>query len=348
MNDSIPFNRRAFLQQAIIFTGAGLALGGVAAYAKDQLDAGEAVSAASAATTDSLNLQLADAANQIAILKEAMAASESALAELRPQLSATLNQNAELQNTLAQQQADADSLKAQLAEAQAVITSHKQLIDLFDKLDGIGLDDLLQGGLNSATAAFAGLLGLAPLVFDGLASARALFDSFEKQFPSFRANLDWLKSNLDALTGGVAAVEAAISQSLSSLDPALTRMTQLVIYILDHLPFGIGQSVKNALNANDSLYASLPVFITGTTANIVTTFNEPFGASERGLSKTLLQPVREKAFAPSEKLGSQVKTANDAYLKDLHIPASVALSLRAQLKKEIADFREANKAALAK
>lgn len=348
MSDSIPFNRRAFLQQAIIFTGAGLALGGVAAYAKDQLDAGEAASAASAATTESLNAQLSDAANQIAILKEALSASESALAGLRPQLSAALTQNAELQNTLTQQQADADSLKAQLAEAQAVITSHKQLIDLFDKLDGIGLDDILQGGLNSATAAFAGLLGLAPLVFDGLASARALFDSFEKQFPFFRANLDWLKSNLDALTGGIAAVEAAISQSLSSLNPAASRMTQLVIYILDHLPFGIGQSVKNALNANDSLYASLPVFITGTTANIVTAFDEPFGASERSLSHTLLQPVREKAFAPSEKLGAQVKTANDTYLKDLHIPATVALSQRVQLKKEIAGFREANKAVLSK
>ncbi len=348
MSDSIPFNRRAFLQQAIIFTGAGLALGGVAAYAKDQWQTGEAASAASTASLDSLRAQLLDATNQAAVLKEALAASESALTELRPQLSAALTKNAELQNSLTQQQTDADALKSQLAEAESVIASHKQLIELFDKLEAIGLDDVLQGGLSSASTAFAGLLGLVPLALDGLASARALFDNFEKQFPLFRANLDWLKKNLDALASGVTAVEAAIAKAVSALDPAITRMTQFVIYILDHLPFGIGQSAKNALNANDALYASLPAFITGASTQIFTVFDEPFGASERSLSKSVLQPVREKAFAPSEKLGSQVKTANDTYVKDLHVPASVALTQRAQLRKEIADFREKNKTVLEK
>ncbi|MBI3241898.1 MAG: hypothetical protein HYZ49_06345 [Chloroflexi bacterium] len=348
MSDSIPFNRRAFLQQAILFTGAGLALGGVAAYAKDQWDAGEAASAASTVSLDSLRAQLAEASNQVAILNEALAASEAALTELRPQLATALGKNAELQNALTQQQADADSLKSQLAEAVSVIASHKQLIDLFDKLDAIGLDDVLQTGLNAASTAFAGLLGLAPLALAGIASARSLLDNFEIQFPSFRANLDWLKKNLDALTSGVAAVEAAIQGALSTLDPALTRMTQFIIYILDHLPFGIGQSAKNALNANDTLYASLPAFITGASSQIFTIFNEPFGTSERGLSKSLLQPVREKALAPSEKLGAQVTATNDVYVKDLHVPASVALTQRAQLRKEIADFREKNKAVLEK
>jgi len=337
--------RRDFLQKALLFTGGGLALGGAAAYAKGQLDAATTVAAPPevAASVDAISAQLAESNNQVAMLQQALTASEAALAQLRPQLNAALSQNVELQSTLTRQQADADSLRTQLADAQATLDKHKNLLALFDQLESLDFDTVLTSGLASASIGMAGLLSLSPLVAEGVKLARALFDNFEKQFPTLRASVDWLKSGLDSMNAGILTVEAAIAQAVTSLDPIASRMTQLVGYILDNLPFGIGKSVKAALDANDSLYGTLPSFVAGARTQIIAQFADPYSDTDKGLGKSMLKPIREKAFDPSDRLGAQVKTVADSFLDDLHIPATAALDKRAAIKKEIATFREANK-----
>jgi hypothetical protein len=338
-------SRRDFLQKALIFTGAGLALGGVAAYAKGRMDAASTSAAApeAGASIDALSAQLTESNNQAAMLQQALNASEAALAQLRPQLNAALAQNVELQDSLTRQQTEAEALRAQLAEAQATLDKHKQLLALFDQLEGFDVDTVVAAGLASASAGMAGLLSLSPLVADGVKLARALFDNFEKQFPTLRASLDWLKSGLDSMNAGILTVETAIAQAITNLDPIATRMTQLVGYILDNLPFGIGKSVKAALDANDSLYGTLPSFVAGARTQIIAQFVDPYSDTEKGLSKAMLKPIREKAFDSSDKLSAQVTATAQTFVNDLHIPATAALDKRAAKRKEIATFRDTNK-----
>lgn len=337
--------RRDFLQKALIFTGAGLTLGGVAAYAKSQMDTANTVAVASdvSASVEALSAKLTESNNQIAMLQQALNASEAALAQLRPQLNEALSKNTDLQGTITQQQADADALRAQLTDAQATLDKHKQLLALFDQLESLDFDSVIAGGLASASIGIAGLLSLSPLVTDGIKLARALFDSFEKQFPVFRASVDWLKSSLDSLNAGILTVETAIAQAVTHLDPIASRMTQLVGYILDNLPFGIGKSVKAALDANDTLYGTLPAFVSSARTQIVAQFTDPYSDTDKGLGKAMLKPIREKAFDPSDKLGAQVKTVAETFVNDLHIPATAGLDKRAAIKKEITTFRESNK-----
>src|SRR5574341_1491788 len=329
---------RDFIQKAVIFTGAGLAMGGAAAIGKEVWDSTQS------ATTElqALKSQVAESSAQIVQLQTSLTAADSELAKLRPDYAAALSANAELQNTLTGKQQEVDSLKAELAQAQALLEKLTTLLGMYDRLDNNTFDSLIKDGLAAASAGLVGALGLTPLVTDGMRLARTLFDGFEAQFPNFRAGLNWLRDRLDDLTESIQAVEKAILQALKTLDPLTSTMGQLVSYILTYLPSNIGAGVKGALDSINLLYQSLPNVITGAHDQVIDMLSEPFGETERSWSRTLVAPIRDKSIAPAEKLAVQVKSLTDTFTRSLHDPARQALDQRAAVLKEIAEFRAAN------
>ncbi len=337
MSDS-NVSRRDFIQKAAIFTGAGLAMGGAAAIGKEVWDSTQSVTT----EAEALRAQAADSSSQAIQLQTSLTAAESELAKLRPDYAAALSVNAELQNTLTGKQQEIDSLNAELAGARAQLEKLTALVGMYSRMDDPTFDSLVGNGLAVAAAGLAGVLGLTPLVTDGMRLARTLFEGFESQFPNFRAGLKWLRDRLDDLSASILAVEKAIVQALKTLDPVTSTMNQLVTYILTYLPSSIGVGVKGALDAVNLLYQSLPTTITGAHNQVVDMLSEPFGETERSWSRTLVGPIRDKSIAPAEKLAVQVKSLNEAFGRSLHDPVKQALDQRAAVLREIADFRLAN------
>lgn len=337
MDDS-NLSRRKFVKQAVILTGAGLAAGGAVAYGKTVWDANQGPSA----TEQTLQGQVADSATQIQQLQQSLTAAEAELNKLRPDYAAVMAVNAQLQNSMSSQQQELDSTKTALNDAQAKADKLSQLVSMYDKVDNNSFDTLVKDGLTTASAAFAGSLGLLPLVVDGLQAAGGLLDGFEAQIPNYRAGLSWLQKRMDDMNASIASVEQAIVKALKTLDPITSTMTQLVNYILTWLPGNIGAGVKLALDAINVLYASLPPVITGAHDQVIEMLTTPFADDDKGLKQTLVQPIREKSFTPTGKLTAQVKAADDTFTNSLHVPALVAIDDRAKQMKEIADFRAAN------
>ena len=342
MSDSLNSDRRNFLLQAILLTGGGLIVGGAGAMATNRFTA--TVFGTPTAITPSLPTSTfsPQTQNQIVQLQSLLKTSQDSLAQSQAQLQQALSKNAELQNSLTEKKNEAEKLKSQLTEAQTHLEKYKKLMALFEKLDSVKFDKLVMDGLAAASAGFITVLAATPLVAAGLEIARALFDNFEKQLALFRASVDWLKSQIDSLNSNIGVVEAAIGQAVKSLDPLTSRMSQLVDYILANLPFGIGQSIKITLKAINDLYQSLPPLATGATGQVLNILIDPFSTGEKSLTHTLLKPVREKMFDPSEKMAAQFKTLYDIYLRDLHLPTRQAIEDRAKVLNDISEFRKAN------
>lgn len=331
-------SRRKFVQQAVVLTGAGLAVGGAAAVGKTVWDANQGPSPELVA----LQGQVSESTTQIQQLQKSLADAEAELNKLRPDYAAVVAVNAQLQNSLSSQQQELDSTKSALSDAQAKADKLSQLVSMYDKVDNTGFDSLIKDGLTTAAAAFAGSLGLLPLVTDGLTLAGGLLEGFEDQIPNYRAGLSWLQKRMDDMNASIASVEKSIVEALKTLDPITSSMTQLVTYILKWLPSNIGAGVKLALDAINLLYASLPPVITGSHDQVINMLTTPFADDDKGLKQTLVQPIRDKSLTPSGKLATQVKTANDTFTNSLHVPALVAIDNRAKQLQDIADFRAAN------
>lgn len=337
MSDS-TVSRRSFVKQAVILTGAGLAVGGAAAVGKTVWDANQGPSP----EVQSLQGQVNDSATQIQQLQKSLADAEAELNKLRPDYAAVVAVNAQLQNSLSSQQQELDSTKTSLGDAQAKVDKLNKLVAMYDQVDNNGFDTLIKDGLTTAAAAFAGSLGLLPLVTDGLTLAGGLLDGFENQIPNYRAGLGWLQKRMDDMNASIASVEKSIVEALKTLDPITSSMTQLVAYILKWLPGNIGAGVKIALDAINTLYASLPPVITGSHDQVINMLTTPFSDDDKGLKQTLVQPIRDQSLTPSGKLATQVKTANDTFTNSLHVPALVAIDNRAKQLQDIADYRAAN------
>lgn len=337
MSDS-NVSRRDFISKAVLFTGAGLAVGSVAAVGKNLLDQND-----SGAQLEALTQQVADSALQITQLQGALTASDAELNELRPKYAASLSKQAELLNVITTTQQDADTAKTSLAEAQAKIDKLNELVAMYEKLeDNYSLDTLIKDGFTAASASFAGAVGLLPLVSEGIDAARKLLDGLDFQIPNYRAGVTWLQKRIDEMNSSIETVEKAIVQAIKTLDPVATAMSQLVGYILKYLPANISTGVKGALDAVNLLYQSLPPVVTGTHDQVISMLSEPFADNEKGLSQSLAKPIRERSLSQSEKLTVQVAAANDVYTNKLEIPVLVALETRAAVQKEIADFRAMN------
>jgi hypothetical protein len=342
MSDS-NVSRRDFISKAAIFTGAGLAIGGVAAVGKSMLDNSTAPAAVDVSEYQTLQTQFADASLQITALQGALSIADTELNDLRPKYAASLSKQAELLNVITTTQQDVDTAKTSLAEAQAKIDKLNELVAMYDRLENSNsLDSLIKDGFTAASASFAGALSLLPIVTEGVQAARQLLDGLDFQIPNYRAGLGWLQTRMDEMNKSIASVEQAIKQALKSLDPVTAAMSQLVEYILDYLPASVGLGVKGALEAVDLLYQSLPPVVTGTHDQVINMLGEPFADNDKGISNSVVKPIRERSLSQSEKLVVQVSTTNEAYTTKLEIPVLVALDQRAAIKKEITDFRSAH------
>ena len=243
--------RRRLLLKAMGLGAAGLAAGGIAAWTKGELD-----------NTATVGVTLADTKRQLDTANAAQAAlalSYSALQtqanNWQSQLAATAAQNAQLAGAVNAAQQEAGDLKSKLSAAQTALDAANarlahslELINLYNQLDGVGLDNVVASGLGVLDGALASVAGPAALLRDGLDGAHGLLNNFEQVLPNFSGAMAWLGEEVVKIKVALWAVEMAAQQTANS---ALSGVTAVfggfVGFVIDHLPFNIGANVRKTL-----------------------------------------------------------------------------------------------------
>ena len=340
------FTRRKFLLQALGLGTAGLVVGGGAAWTKSQLEAG----AEAAAKAQALQTQLTDVANAKAALGLSVSSLQAQLASLQAQFDAVLTQNSELATSLSASQQEATALQTQLGNKQAELDvtntqlgQAKQLINLYDLLDGVNLDSAVTRGMAAVAGGLAGSLTLGVTLQDGLARAGAALADFEAALPGLQAVMAWVGEQVVKIKAGLFAIELAAQRVVTGLVTGLEAVFGgLVKFILDHLPFGIGENVSRALAATHALLVSLPAVADGLNDNVLGKISPRVTEGAQHWKHTLVEPVREQALAPTGELLNRLTETNTTFANSLHAPVQTALDQRAALRQQIAAFRAAH------
>jgi hypothetical protein len=342
--------RRRFLLKTLGLGAAGLAAGGAGALAKAEWDSASLAASSAAASLADLRLQLDGANAGRAALELSYSTLQAQAAEWQAQLAGATSQNAQLSSALSTAQADNANLQSHLASVQAALDAANArlghstaLVDLYAQLDAVGLDGVVEGGLGMVTGALAAVGGPAAALRSGVDAARGLLTTFENTLPEFKAAMAWLGEQVVRLKVGLWTVENAAQATANSAVTGLAAaFGGFAGFVLDHLPFNIGDKVRQTLAAVQSVLTGTNDMTSQAGDKVLLKISKHVDEGPQHWSQTLVAPLRTQTLAPADEVLASVAGAESAYATSLKDPATAAIAQRRALREQIAAYRAAN------
>ena len=338
--------RRRFLIKTLGLGAVGLAAGGAAAWTKTELD-GAATAGSSLAQ---LRLQLDSALAAKKSLESSYTALQGQAGQWQTQLTAANTQNAQLASSLQSTQQEAADLRTQLASLQAAfdntsarLARTNELVGLYDQLEAAGLDGVVQNGLASFAGVLAGLVGPSHLLRGGVESARGLLSGFEAVLPDFRGAMAWLGDNVVKLKVGLWSVENSAQETVNSAAAGIAAaFAGFAGFIIDHLPFNIGDRVRATLSATLSVLANATSLADSAGDQVLLKISKHVDDGPQSWNKTLVAPLRDNTLAAADQVLTALNDTGGAYKASLETPAASAIEKRRVVREAIAAHRAAH------
>ena len=215
------------------------------------------------------------------------------------------------------------------------------LVDLYEKLEGVGLDAIIHGGMAAVGLLFGGLEAGANGLKAGLELVEKGVLSLEKTFPIVRTGIEWVEKGVSALAGGIDALQNTLGRAIDKASPVTEALGDFVSFVLDKLPFGIGDQVRSVLETLSDVVGSIPELIEGINTHLLEPLRQDWFSLEegKGLDDTLLKPLAERLFDPLEALLGDLVGLIDAWQQKLVAPSERAIEERAMIREQIAAYK---------
>ncbi|MEJ2207590.1 MAG: hypothetical protein P8129_00960 [Anaerolineae bacterium] len=244
---------------------------------------------------------------------------------------------------LAAKEAAEAELQALKASSDSDLARMQALVDLYEGLEKVGLDAILEAGMVAMALPREAVEAGAKVLKRGLEWAEEGLRSLAESLPTARESLAWLERQVAALAGAIEALEAAVGRALDrALDnPIGQALKDFSDMVLDYLPFGLGDRIRGVLDGLVEVVTSVDELVVGVNTHLL----EPLDAKwfseeeEAGLSATLVNPLVERVLDPLEAHLGDLSTLSDTWQAKLMAPAQDALAERARIRGQIASYK---------
>lgn len=241
-----------------------------------------------------------------------------------------------LRGELDEANGDLVELRAQLDAAIDQIARYQGLNRLWQQLDDIGLDDLLNTALWIVNGALATAMNVIDLLRAGLTAGQTSVDNFVAMLPGPQDGIRWLQRQISTLATNLDWLSEQVQEAVEPVEPFTRLIADFVLWVLNRLPFGVGSRARAGLEAMKSVVTSLPDLVAGVNTSVLDPLADWFGQSEaRNLNGILLAPVTQNVFDPARSAVEKVVELEKAYKEELAGPAQDAIAARATLRSQI-------------
>lgn len=217
------------------------------------------------------------------------------------------------------------------------------LVDLYEELDKIGLDEIVAKGLAAVALPLGAVEVGANTLKRGLEWAEQALVALGEALPTAQESLLWLEHQVSAVADAIHNLETAVRQALDRAtdNRVAGALAELSNTILDYLPFGLGDRFRGSLEGLVALVSSVDDLVEGINTNLLDPLNEKWFSEEdgQGMGGTLVDPLIEKVLDPVEVLLVNLAVVADNWQNDLKSPAEEALAERARIRDAIAHYR---------
>jgi hypothetical protein len=241
------------------------------------------------------------------------------------------------------QLSDAEARAIQ-AGAEAEIARLQGLVDLYEDLEKVGLDAILEGGLAAAALPLEAVeLGARTLKL-GLDSVKAALRSVEAALPTAQQSILWLEGRVTALAATVQRLQTAIGKALDGAmdNPVSQTLKDLTGMLLDNLPFGLGSRIRDVLGVVVDLVTGVDELVEEINPLLLEPLREKWFSTDdgQGLGAILIEPLVGQLLDPLEAHLASLASLTDTWHRRMVAPARRALEARAELQEQIASYRQ--------
>lgn len=243
-----------------------------------------------------------------------------------------------LSDDLAEAYEEIEALQTQLTTVTADRDQAQQLNNLWAALDAVGLDDILAGALVTVEVAWLALSPLVEALRDGLARGRDVLQIVMDAFPGPQEGIHWLQEQVNELAENLAWLAEQVSEVVEPLQPLADAIAQFILWVLEHLPFGIGRDAQAGLEAMQTIVGGLPDLVEGINGSVLDPLADWFGQNVgTNLLGTLINPLLDNVFNPAGEMLDKLGVLDTDYETALAGPVQQALSNRAAIRAQIAE-----------
>lgn len=244
---------------------------------------------------------------------------------------------------LAEKEAAEAELVAAQERASGELARLQGLVNLYEGLEKVGLDAILETGMAAIALPLQAVAVGSRALAQGLEWVEKAIISLAEAVPTAQESLLWLERQVSLVASGIEKLENAVSSALDKVtdNPLGEALTSFGAKVLVSLPFGLGDRFRTVLDGMVDLVTSVDELVAG----INTTLLEPlrtrwFSEEEsEGIAGTLVDPLVERLLDPAEEHLANLSALANAWQDKLVEPAQEALAVRAEIRKEIAQYK---------
>lgn len=218
------------------------------------------------------------------------------------------------------------------------------LLDLYEELDKIGLDGIIEKGLAAVALPLGAVEAGALALKSGLEWAENALRSLGEAVPTAQESLLWLEAQVSAVADAIERLEDGVAKALDrATDNAVGEaVKEFTAKILDLLPFGLGDRFRDALSGLVALVTSVDDLVEGINTKLLEPLRENWFSGEegKGMSGTFLDPLVENILDPLEEHLDSLAALADTVQSELASPTQKAMAERARLRAEIARYKD--------
>ena len=152
--------------------------------------------------------------------------------------------------------------------------------------------------------------------------------------------MGWLGEHVVKLKVGLWSVESSAQSTVNStITGRAAVFGGFVGFVLDHLPFNIGDRVRATLAAVETLLTGTTDMTDHAADRVLLKISKHVEEGPEHWSTTLVTPLRDQALAPADAVLASVASADSTYTTSLKDPATNAIAQRRAMRDQIAAFR---------
>lgn len=242
---------------------------------------------------------------------------------------------------LATKAQEIEGLLEQVAVLKVSLASHRELIALYDQLDGVQLDKTVSNGMQSVLGSINNTSEYAQQLRDGLLVAKDNINQLDQGLAILDAGLVRVEGMIVGLSTLMQGLEDRLQAAGEPVAPVTDALGSLFENLISYLPFGIGERIQATIDSIKIVIGSIPESIASLNDNLIAPMRTTFFPRDGdNIQVRLLEPLTNVLFYPAEWTLSGLANLADTWDKELEQPAQAMIEERASLRKKITAQKE--------